>query len=201
MYTVINLPQPSCTSPYSLEECIKKRSSVREYSRTPLTLYEVSRLLWAAQGIASEKTLRRTAPSAGATYPLSLYIATGKIERLESGVYRYQTQNHSLIKTFEGDIRQDLSEAALGQEWILSAPMNIVITGNYQRTTMRYGKRGIRYVWIEVGHVGENIYLQCESMGLGTVAVGAFHDAMVKEALHLPTHEEPLYIMPVGRKK
>lgn len=198
--SLIKLPHPKYKSSYSIEEAIRRRSSVRAYQDSPLIEEEVSQLLWAGQGTLPERDFKRTSPSAGATYPLTLYFLAGNVEKIAPGLYKYEPHNHSLRKTLEGDIRANLSEAALGQEWILSAPANIIIVADYQRTTMRYGKRGIRYVWIEVGHTAENIYLQCESLGLGTVAVGAFDDLMVKKVLHLPPQEEPLYIMPIGKK-
>jgi len=187
---MITLPKPKYQSSHSLEECIKRRQSVREYKDSALTLEEISQLLWAAQ----------SAPSAGATYPLFIYLVTGEVESLPAGVYKYEPEKHILQEVRDKDIRRPLAEAALGQSWVSTAPVSIVIVADYARTTSRYGQRGIRYVHMEVGHVGQNIYLECESLGLGTVAIGAFDDGRVSEVMQLPPQEEPLYIMSVGRK-
>ena len=194
----ITLPKASYTSKTSVEEALSKRRSIREYKDQPLKLEELSQLLWAAQGITSERG-GRTAPSAGAKYPLEIFVVVGKVEKLESGIYRYRPQDHTLIKTKDKDRRPELSLAAIRQGPIKEAPVDLVVTAIYKRTMEKYGERGIRYVHIEVGHVCQNIYLQAESLNLGTVEIGAFEDAKVKKALNL-TEEEPLAIMPVGKR-
>jgi SagB-type dehydrogenase family enzyme len=195
---IITLPKASYTSKTSVEEALSKRRSIREYKDQPLKLEELSQLLWAAQGITSESG-GRTAPSAGAKYPLEIFVVVGKVEKLESGIYRYHPQDHTLIKTKDKNQRQELSLAAIRQGPIKEAPVDLVVTAVYRRTMEKYGERGIRYVHIEVGHVCQNIYLQAESLNLGTVVIGAFEDEKVKEALNL-TEEEPLAIMPVGER-
>jgi SagB-type dehydrogenase family enzyme len=194
----ILLPKASYTSKTSVEEALSKRRSIREYKDQPLKLEELSQLLWAAQGITSERG-GRTAPSAGAKYPLEIFVVVGKVEKLESGIYRYRPEDHALIKTKDKDQRQELSLAAIRQVPIKEASMDIVITAIYRRTVEKYGEKGIRYVHIEVGHVCQNIYLQCESLNLGTVEIGAFEDAKVKKVLNL-AEEEPSAIMPVGKR-
>jgi SagB-type dehydrogenase family enzyme len=181
-----------------VEEALLKRRSVRSYKKEKLTLNELSQLLWSAQGITAQWG-GRTCPSAGATYPLEIYIAVGEVSGLESGVYHYLPEEHAIEKVLNKDVRKELTEAAWSQEYILSAPLNIIIAADYKRTTRRYGERGIRYVHYEVGHCGQNIHLQCEALGLGTVVIGAFSDEKVKKILNIK--EEPQYIMPVGRKK
>ncbi len=193
----IKLSAPELKGSISVEETLAKRRSRRKYKDEPLTLKEVAQLLWSAQGITTEWG-GRTAPSAGATYPLEIYLVVGKVQALPPGLYHYLPSSHTLVKVIEGDLRRQLALAALGQEMVEKAPITIVFTAIFQRTTARYGERGIRYVHIEVGHSGENIYLQAEALGLATVAVGAFRDKEVKEVLKLK--EEPLYLMPVGRR-
>jgi SagB-type dehydrogenase family enzyme len=129
---------------------------------------------------------------------LDTYLVCGRVNGLAAGVYKYDPQEHSIEMIKEKDVRTDLAGAAWGQSFIAKAPITIVLTAIYRRTTARYGERGIRYVHMEVGHVGQNIHLQCETMGLGTVMVGAFSDERVKEILGVKA--EPLYIIPVGRK-
>ena len=196
------LEKPFLTGFMSVEEAIAKRRSIRDYSKDPLTFQELSQLLWAAQGITDLNTGFRAAPSAGATYPLEVYVVIGDkgVSGLEAGIYHYNPLTNELKLIVKGDFRNELSSAALEQRWVKTAPVNIVLTAVYERTTRVYGDRGIRYVHMEVGHVSENIYLQATALGLGTVAVGAFNDELVQKILNLPKDRKPLYIMPVGRK-
>jgi SagB-type dehydrogenase family enzyme len=197
---VINLPEPKTKGEMSVEEALLKRRSIREYTSQPLNLEQISQLLWAAQGITEPRLGFRTAPSAGATYPLEIYLVVGEkgVEKLEAGIYKYNPHEHSIILLLKGDFRKELMGAGLGQTWIGEAPINIVIVAIYERTTSRYGERGIRYVHMEAGHVGQNIYLQATALKLGTVVIGAFYDEEVQKVLNLPKEEKPLYIMPVG---
>jgi len=200
---IIQLPAPRQDSPVSIEKALLKRKSVRHYTDESLFLTEVSQLLWAAQGITVRPDGRkgRTAPSAGALYPLEIYLTVRKVDGLEPGVYRFIQEEHKLEKVLAGDIHTELSAAALGQPWVAQAPINIVIGAVYERTTKKYGDRGIRYVHMEVGHVGQNISLQVISLNLGTVVVGAFDDKRVKEIINMAKDVVPLYIMPVGRPR
>ncbi|MEO0113967.1 MAG: SagB/ThcOx family dehydrogenase [candidate division WOR-3 bacterium] len=193
----VKLPEPKYSSKISVEEALKDRRSVRSYKNEPLTLEEVSQLLWACQGKTAEWG-GRTAPSAGATYPLDVYLVVGNVTGLASGVYKYEPDDHSIEMIKEKDVRNDLAGAAWGQAFIAKAPITIVLTCIYRRTTGRYGERGVRYVHMEAGHCGQNVHLQCETMGLGTVMVGAFSDERVKEILGIKA--EPLYIIPIGKK-
>jgi len=197
----VKLPPPRLRGEVSVEEAISKRRSRREYSSEPLKLEEVSNLLWAAQGITDSSNNFRAAPSAGATYPLELYVAVkkGGVAALSEGVYHYDPFEHALEKHLNEDVSDELCSAAVSQRWVKDAPMNIIVAALYERTKERYGERGTRYVHMEAGHVGENVYLQAESLGLGTVVVGAFHDDRVQELLELPENQKPLYIIPVGR--
>lgn len=197
--TVMKLPEPRYDSQVSLEESLLKRRSVRDYRDEPLTLEAVSQLLWAAQGITDPSGLR-TAPSAGALYPLEVYVVTGNVKGLSPGVYRYKPEEHELIKVSDGDKRDALAGAALGQGYIREGAATFVFTAVYERTTGKYGERGIRYVHMEVGHAAENLCLEVVALGLGAVTVGAFYDEMVAKLLNLPANEAPLYIIPVGRK-
>jgi SagB-type dehydrogenase family enzyme len=190
----IKLPKPKEKGSISIEETLNKRRSVRDYKRGLLSLEQISQLLWAASG---RNLYRRTAPSAGATYPLEIYLVVGEVEGMELGIYHYAFSKNSLEMTKEQDVRNRLSRAALGQEMIEEAPVNIIIAADYGRTTGHYGQRGIRYVHMEVGHVGQNVSLQAIALSLGTVMIGAFEDKEVKDVLGIK--EEPLYIIPVGK--
>ncbi len=190
----IMLPKAKERGSTSIEETLHRRRSVRDYKRGALSLEQVSQLLWAASG---RNRHRRTAPSAGATYPLEIYLVVGNVEGLEPGIYQYGSSRHSLGMIKEQDVRNRLSRAALGQEMIEAAPINIILAADYGRTTGPYGQRGNRYVHMEVGHVGQNVSLQAIGLSLGTVMIGAFEDKEVKEVLGI--REEPLYIIPVGK--
>jgi len=195
----IRLPEPRYDSDVSVEQSLLRRRSIRSYRAEPLTLQETSQLLWAAQGITDARGFR-TAPSAGALYPLELYVVAGDVENLASGIYKYKPGKHELALVIAGDRRSELAEAALGQSAVEEGALVIVFTAVYGRTTDKYGERGIRYVHIEVGHAAQNLCLQATAMGLGAVTIGAFHDDQVSELLNLPGNEQPLYVIPVGRK-
>jgi len=184
----------------SLAEAISRRKSIRYFANQPLSQSQLSQILWATQGTADSPWGRRTVPSAGATYPLEVFVVCGGngVEEIGDGIYHHNTDNHSLTRHHQGDVRLELARAALDQEFIYQAPLDIVICAEYERTLSRYGARGERYVHIEVGHAGQNIYLQATALGLATVAVGAFHDEEVRQVLRLDKRYKPLYIMPVG---
>jgi SagB-type dehydrogenase family enzyme len=197
--TVLILPTPLYDSETSVEEALLERRSMRSYADGPLTLAEVSQLLWAAQGITNSSG-GRTAPSAGALYPLEVYLLAGEISDLPAGIYHYTPGEHALTLIIEGDQRQALYEAALSQSAVKDAAAVIIITAIYERTMVKYGEHGKQYVHMEVGSVAQNIYLQAVSLDLGTVFIGAFHDDQVKRLLQLGEGEIPLGILPVGRK-
>ena len=199
----ISLPKPSFDGKISVEKAIKDRRTVRDFKERMLSLAHLSQLLWAAQGITDPAWGRRAAPSGGALYPLDIYIVIGEkgVEKMEAGVYHYSPTEHSLSFIFKGDRRKEISSASLGQMWMAKAPVMFIITAEYKRITGKYGERGIRYALIEVGHVGQNVFLQAEALGLGAGIVGAFHDPEISKVANLPPIHEPLLIMPVGYKK
>lgn len=199
-FTTLKLPEPRQKGEVSIEEALLKRRSIREYANLSLTLEDVSQLLWAAQGITAGWG-GRTAPSAGALYPLELYLVSGSVENLAPGVYKYKPVKHELVKVKEEDVREKLAAAALGQTCVKEAAIDVVIVAIYERTTQKYGNRGIRYVHMEAGHAAQNICLQATALGLGTVTVGAFYDDQLKTILDMPNNEIPLYVIPVGKKK
>jgi SagB-type dehydrogenase family enzyme len=186
------LPPPRTVGKLSFEEVLQQRRSIRQFSDQPLSEQEISQLLWAAQGVTNPQGYR-TAPSAGALYPLELYAVT------QTGIYHYDPPAHTLTVVREGDVRQALYEAALNQEAVLKAPLVVVITAVYERTESKYGdERGPRYVQLEAGHAAQNLLLQAVALGLGAVPIGAFRDEQVQAALNLPSEHMPLYLIPVG---
>ena len=190
--TQIELPPPRTTGPMTLEEAFSKRQSVRTYADSPLSLEEIAQLFWAAQGV-TRSWGGRTAPSAGALYPLEVYAATAK------GVYHYLPDNHRAEVSLEQDVRTALWAAGLRQDCLRQAPTIFAITAVYERTAGKYGKRAERYVELEAGHAAQNLLLQAAALGLGAVPIGAFDDESVASALQLPAGEAPLYLIPVGR--
>ena len=191
---VIKLPEPEFTN-RSLEECIAKRRSIRSYKKNiELAPEQISSLLWAAQGITDKARGFRSAPSAGATYPLELFIIK------KDGYYRYIPESHAIKLIKKKDLRKSLAKAALNQMFIADASVVIVITAVFERTTSRYGNRGYQYVNNEVGHCSQNLHLEAVALGLGSVPIGAFDEEQVKQILELKD-EFPLYIVPVGEVK
>lgn len=196
----LSLPPIETKGALSIEEAIQLRRSVRDFGRGTLDLTDVSQLLWSAQGITGRRGLR-TAPSAGALYPLELYVVAGNVEGLSAGVYHYRPKTHELVSLASEDRRHALASAALNQRWVSRAPAVLVIAGVYERTEKKYGGRARRYVHMEVGHAAQNIYLQATARKLGTVMVGAFNDNEAQEVLGLPPDHKPLGLMPVGRRR
>ncbi|MFB0559329.1 MAG: SagB/ThcOx family dehydrogenase [Dehalococcoidales bacterium] len=197
----IRLPSPSQKGGMPLPEAIARRRSIRDFTPQPISQLQLSQVLWAAQGITDTQGRYRAVPSAGATYPLEIFVVcgTGGVEQIDAGIYHYNMDSHSLTLHYEGDARLTLARAAMDEEGIYEAPVDIVICAIFERTTLHYGGRGRRYVHMEVGHAGQNIYLQATALGLATFAIGAFRDEPVREALRLDEQYKPLYIMPVGR--
>jgi SagB-type dehydrogenase family enzyme len=199
----IKLPSANKKSNVSFEETIYKWSATRRFQNKSLTLNQISQLLWSAFGTTVDgvTSATRVFPSAGAIYPLELYIVVGNVENLPAGLYKYNYKNHSLTQLKKGDLRDSLTSAALNQFFIKQAPVNFVWTAKYNKVAI-YGERGkTRYIHIDLGHSAQNLTIQATALGLGTVQVGAFDDEKVKEILSLPDEETPVYIMPVGYKK
>lgn len=188
------LPEPRLQGELSLEETLARRRSVRSFTEEELTPEEISQLLWAAQGLTTAWG-GRTAPSAGALYPLEIYVATA------NGLYHYVPQGHKVIVVSQDDLRLKLWEAGLKQDAIREAAAVFVITAVHERTAKKYGGRAERYVKLEAGHACQNILLQAVALDLGAVPIGAFYDDQIQAALSLPPDHEPLYLIPVGHPR
>ncbi len=195
------LPDPQLQSNFSVEQSLSERRSVRAFTEEAVSLSDLSQLMWAAQGITEERRGLRTAPSAGATYPMEVYLFAANIESLEKGFYHYRIGEHQLDMIRSGDLIDQLLRSALMQSWLRQAAGIIVLCADYGRTTARYGERGIRYVHIEAGHIGQNIALQSVALQLGTTMVGAFRDDQLAEVLELPADMNPIYIIPFGHPR
>lgn len=195
---VISLPGPRYQGETSIEKAMRERRSTRKFSKEEISLEEISQILWSAQGITHRSRGLRTAPSAGALYPLEIYLVAGEVEGIPKGIYRYSPATHSIKIKEEGDKRKKFFTCC--QPFVGKAPAIIVITGVHERTAVKYGKRADQYIYIESGAVGQNIYLQCEALGMGTTFVGAFIDSRLSSILSLPEGEQPLGVMPLGKK-
>jgi SagB-type dehydrogenase family enzyme len=204
----IDLPDPRTAGDISVEEVLNNRRSVRAYADIPLTVAEISQLLWAAYGITypvdgGPAFLRgglRTAPSAGARYPLELYLVARNVHGVPAGVYWYRSETHQLIAVVDEDRWKELSDAGFQQPHFGTAAAAIVFSAVFERNTEVYGKRGReRYVCMDLGHSAENLYLQAQALKIGTCAIGAFGDLALRKAVNMSRAEEPLYIMPLGK--
>ena len=196
----IKLPQACFEGRISIEQALLRRRSVRNYSSTPLKINEISQILWAAQGLTGASRYR-TAPSAGALYPLEVFLSSGNVSELDSGIYRYNPSRHEIAMTLSGDKRPDLCRAGLNQSSLRRAPAVVIFCAIFERVTGHYGQRGIRYVYMEAGHAIQNACLQAIGLGLGSVIIGAFNDDDVRHILGLSPDEQPLLLLPVGRKE
>ncbi|MBM4403746.1 MAG: SagB/ThcOx family dehydrogenase [Candidatus Cloacimonetes bacterium] len=196
----IPLPEPMITGSVSVEQAIHQRRSTRSFKDESLSIAQISQILYSAQGISHQERGLRTAPSAGAIYPLELYAIIGKADDIDPGLYRYQPTTHSLALIQTGDLRQSIISKVSRQAFVASAPISLILTVAYERISERYSERGMMYAHMEVGHVGQNVHLQAEALGLGTVMVGAFNESELAKQMALPDGEIPLYIMPVGKK-
>lgn len=193
--TTGSLPAAVMRGRVTLEEALARRRSVREYASAALSDSLLAQLLWAAQGVSGSSGFR-TSPSAGALYPLELYLVTAR------GVFHYEPLAHALTRWRSGDRRNPLQQASLGQDPVSGAPAVFVFAAVYARTEAKYGAaRGRRYVHLEAGHAAQNLLLEAAALGLATVPVGAFHDEAVRKALELPGDQEPIYLVPVGHPR
>ena len=199
----MNLPKPRLKGEISVEQAIKHRRTIRSYLSKPLTLEQFSQIFWAAQGITEDRGYKRSAPSGGALYPMDIYAVVGDnaVKELKAGIYHYEPHQNAVLLITEGDLRKDVARTAFSQMWMAGAPLYLVITSEYSRITSKYGTRGKRYAMIEAGHVGQNIFLQAEALGLRAGIVGAFHDNDLIRVMKSSRSHEPLLILPVGYAK
>lgn len=197
----MQLPAPLTDGPIPFENILANRRTVREYASEAMSIDGAAQLLWAAYGITEHGIWnRRTVPSAGAIYPMEIYLIAGDIEEIGPGVYRYDAEEHTLEPMRAGDIRPDLAEACTQQEWMEHAPMAIVICTDFAKATSKYGERGAFYAFFEAGHIAQNIYLQGESMGIGIAEVATFEDEELSGVVGQALNHRPLLVMAAGWK-
>lgn len=197
---VVKLPAPD-PGGMTVEKAIAIRRSIRAFTEQPVTLQQVAQLLLSANGITHKFQARtmRAAPSAGALYPIDLYVLAHHVTGLDSGLYHFRPKDSSLESVKAGDHSAAIHEASLGQESVGPSPVTLVLTARFDRSTRKYADRGYRYAYIDAGAICENVYLQATSLGLGTVAVGAFYDDAMNKLIGIDGKSEAtLLIMPVG---
>ena len=189
---IIQLTEPKVTGSVSFEEALARRRSVRQFISQPLNSTQISQLAWAGQGITDPQRGLRTAPSAGALYPIELYFAT------QEGVFVYQPQGHSLQQVLDQDVRGGLAAAAAAQQAVAQAGCDIIVAGSVRKLTARFRRDARKYMLLEAGHIAQNIQLQAVCLGLGSVTIGGFDISAVRKVSRLPRELEPIYIIRVG---
>jgi len=182
---IVQLTEPKLTGPLSFEQALAKRRSVRQFTSQPLKFTRIGQLAWAGQGITEPQKGLRTAPSAGAVYPIELYFATPE------GLFVYRPDQHSLEETLNQDVRGRLGAVA-------NAPCDIIVAGSERKLAAKFRKEARKYMLLEAGHVAQNIQLQAVCLGLGSVTIGGFDIRSVRKVCRLPKNLEPLYIICVG---
>jgi SagB-type dehydrogenase family enzyme len=198
---VVTLPQPRTDGGISVEKALLERRSIRSFRNESLTLDEVSQLSWAAQGVTDDKG-HRTSPSAMATYPLEIYLLAGNVTGLPAGVYHYSPLGHNLTLISKGNKIPEFFNSSRGgrEDWRRGSPAVFIITGVFERTYKISGQDLSRFVYIEAGAAAENLLLQVVSLGLGSTYTAGFDENKTKEYLALSPGEEPIGVLPVGRK-
>ncbi len=196
----IGLPAEQVYNGLSVEKAIARRRSLRDFTGTGMSLAELSHILYYSSGITDEHEGLRAAPSAGATYPIEVYAIANNVESLTKGIYHYLIQSHELELLREGDFRNEMSRAALGERMFRQANVILVLSAVFQRTQRRYRERAQRYIFFEAGHIAQNTYIVATSMGLGACAIGAFYDDEFNHLLGLDgRNESVLYLLAVGK--
>lgn len=195
----VALSKPAVTGRMSLEEALASRRSTREFTSEPVNAKDIAQLFWAAQGVIGSRG-KRTAPSAGALYPLSLFLVAGNVKGLSSGVYLYKPGKHEIVKIKGGDLRRKLAAAAGGQRCVVAAPVSFVVAVNYHRMDL-YDRNGKRFADMEVGHAAQNLLLEAVALGLGAVPVGIADETKAGKVIDAPGEFSATYIIPVGHPK
>ncbi|MGM0438839.1 MAG: SagB/ThcOx family dehydrogenase [Patescibacteria group bacterium] len=201
MKKIKELPNPKIKDSLSIEKAINNRRTKRDFEKSMIDLNQLSQLLWAGQGITDPGKTKRAAPSAGASYPFTLYVLVNDVEDLDSGIYKYIPQDHKIKLTQEGNFTKELKKTAFDQSFISNAAVNIVLVAEYEKVTDSYEDRGIRYTHMEAGHIAQNICLQTQSLSLDSVLVGSFNDEELTKLLNLSKNKKPVYVLSIGNAK
>jgi SagB-type dehydrogenase family enzyme len=201
---VVRLPQKLPGKSFDIIETLKIRRSVRSYSPEPLTLVDLSFLLWASTGVQRKERgfVFRTAPSAGALYPIETYLVANNVSKLEKALYHYDLEGHALEKLEGGDFTKKIGQAALEQKTCMEASVVFVWTAIFERSKWKYAQRAYRYIYLDAGHIAQNLALAAASIGLGSCQIGAFFDEEINQILGVDgEHESTIYLSAVGHPK
>lgn len=194
----VRLPAVKFSKDVGLWETILRRRSIREYSRNcALPLETLSTLLWATQGITSETRdfQFRAAPSAGALYPMETYLMARDVDGLQQGIYHFRPYAFDLEFIRPGDFSRELARAALGQDMAAYAQVVFIWSAIVERSRWKYRQRAYRYIYLDAGHIAQNLYLAGTALGLGICGIGAFYDDPVNELVGLDGKEETVLYM------
>ncbi len=197
------LPNPAVAIGAGLWEALAKRRSIREYSPGPLSMEELAKLLWATQGVTDPRFSPsfRTAPSAGALHPIDTYLIVNRVESLAAGIYFFHVQNFSLERKRRGDFSRQIAQAALNQDMAREAAIVFSWVAVVRRSSQKYRQRAYRYIYLDCGHIAQNLYLAATALGLGCCGVAAFFDDEVNELLETDGREETaIYLATVGKR-
>jgi len=198
----VQLPQPDFGEPADLWQCLARRRSERNTSEEPLSLEELAKILWAAQGVTAQAGMHllRTAPSAGALYPFETYVYIDRVEGVSQGIYHFDVGEFTLASLEEGDFNQVITAASLGQPVVRKAAVVLIWTAMMLRCMVKYRERAVRYIGMDLGHVCQNVQLAATALGFGSCPIGAFYDDELNELLALDGEEETvLYMVTVGK--
>lgn len=198
----IVLPPPLLDEGEGLWSTLRKRRSIRAYTEEPISMTELSQILWATQGITGHAGdhLLRTAPSAGALYPIETYLSINRAEGIEQGLYHYNPPHHQLDLIREGDFGKEIRRGALDQQIAERAAVNFLWSAVFERSKWKYLQRAYRYIFLDAGHIAQNLALAAEAMKLGSCQIGAIYDDELNGLFHLDgTNESIIYISSVGR--
>lgn len=198
----VKLPEPETKGGPPIWDCLRKRRSVRDYKTQTVSLKELSQILWGSYGVTAKEWgyYLKTAPSAGALYPIEIYVASFNVEGLKKGIYHFNPKDMTLIGVFEGDFSGEITSACLGQDFILDSAFTLVLTAIPSRTMGRYRERGVRYILMDLGCIIQNIYLSLTAMNMGGCIIGAFSDSAMNKIMNLnPEKELVLALFSAGK--
>ena len=195
----IALHPPVPNGSTSIDEALKRRKSIRQFSTKSLNEKQLSYLLWASTGVQRQEGEHefRTAPSAGALYPIETYLVVSSVEDIPQGVYHYSIGSHALEELNAGDFRRAITIAAMGQRMCMEATVVFIWTAIFQRSKWKYGQRAYRYVYLDAGHIAENLALSATSIGIGSCHIAAIFDDEVNEILGVDGSDESAIYMTV----
>ena len=196
----VSLPSPAKMGGISLDQALRKRKSVRTYANKPLSKEQLAYLLWSSTGIQRREDGReyRTVPSAGGLYPIETYLVVNNVEDVPQGVYHYSVQQHLLEELQTGDFSRPITAAALGQRMCSQAAVVFIWTAIFQRSKWKYGERAYRYIYLDAGHMAQNLALSAVSLGLGSCHIGALFDEEVNSIVQVDGIDESVVYMTIA---